>query len=152
VRRWVFAAAVTVVVALAAAVGLASGLLPVRAAVPAARALAGAQPRPVAPPSWDRASASARGAACAAEAQVGVTMRYDAAYVPLRYPGGDVPKETGVCTDVVIRALRTRGVDLQVQVHEDMARHFDAYPHKWDLTKPDAKLQKTIIRYPVRKK
>jgi uncharacterized protein YijF (DUF1287 family) len=74
----------------------------------------------------------------AARAQVGVTVTYDSTYVRLSYPGGDVPSERGVCTDVVIRALRTAiGLDLQKEVHEDMRRHFDVYPKIWGLTRPD---------------
>jgi uncharacterized protein YijF (DUF1287 family) len=73
----------------------------------------------------------------AAEAQVGVTLHYDPAYVRLAYPGGDVPIERGVCTDVVVRALRAVGVDLQVAVHEDMRRDFAAYPRLWGLRRPD---------------
>ncbi len=76
----------------------------------------------------------------AARRQVGVTVRYDPAYRALAYPGGDVPPERGVCTDVVIRALRAaRGIDLQVAVHEDIAAHFGAYPHqrRWRASKPD---------------
>jgi uncharacterized protein YijF (DUF1287 family) len=65
----------------------------------------------------------------AALAQVGVTIGYDPAYVKLDYPGGDVPMDRGVCTDVVIRALRQVGVDLQVVVHEDKKRSPDAYPN-----------------------
>lgn len=64
-------------------------------------------------------------------------VRYDGAYVRIPYPGGDVPAETGVCTDEVIRAYRALGVDLQKQVHEDMKRHFAAYPKMWGLPKPD---------------
>src|ERR1041384_810940 len=60
----------------------------------------------------------------AATAQVGVTVRYDSAYRRLDYPGGDVPRDRGVCSDVVVRAFREVGVDLQVAVHEDMQRHF----------------------------
>ncbi|RCK78107.1 MAG: hypothetical protein OZSIB_1756 [Candidatus Ozemobacter sibiricus] len=73
----------------------------------------------------------------AAMAQVGQTVYYDPAYVKLAYPGGDVPLERGVCTDVVIRALRRLGFDLQKEVHEDMRRAFAAYPRKWGLTRPD---------------
>lgn len=71
----------------------------------------------------------------AARAQVG--DRYVADYVSLRYPGGDVPKGQGACTDVVIRALRAVGYDLQKLVHEDMTRHFALYPKKWGLRRPD---------------
>ena len=58
-------------------------------------------------------------------------VRYDPAYVPIPYPGGDVPASTGVCTDEVIRTYRAVGVDLQKEVHEDMLAHRSAYPHKW---------------------
>jgi len=71
----------------------------------------------------------------AARAQVG--DRYVADYVSLRYPGGDVPRGQGACTDVVIRALRAVGYDLQKLVHEDMQRHFALYPKKWGLRRPD---------------
>src|SRR5579862_7596818 len=76
----------------------------------------------------------------AARSQIGVTVSYDPAYRKLAYPGGDVPKETGVCSDVVVRALRAQSIDLQKEVHEDMAAHFDAYPKNWDLKKPDANI------------
>ena len=59
------------------------------------------------------------------------TVRYDPAYVRIPYPGGDVPASTGVCTDEIIRAYRTVGIDLQKEVHEDMANHLSAYPRKW---------------------
>ena len=62
---------------------------------------------------------------------------YDPAYVKLAYPGGDVADDRGVCTDTVIRAFRHAGVDLQVEVHEDMRASFSAYPKMWGLTKPD---------------
>ena len=58
-------------------------------------------------------------------------MRYDPAYVRIPYPGGDVPADTGVCTDEVIRAYRALGIDLQKEVHEDMVQNFSAYPRKW---------------------
>ena len=58
-------------------------------------------------------------------------VRYDPAYVRIPYPGGDVPADTGVCTDEIIRAYRALGVDLQKEVHEDMERNFSAYPRKW---------------------
>lgn len=59
------------------------------------------------------------------------SVRYDPAYVRIPYPGGDVPADTGVCTDEIIRAYRAIGVDLQKEVHEDMERNFAAYPRKW---------------------
>lgn len=74
----------------------------------------------------------------AAESQIGETVIYDPAYVSLLYPNGDVPRERGVCTDVVIRAYRDAfGIDLQKLVHEDMKRNFGAYPKKWGLKRPD---------------
>jgi uncharacterized protein len=62
---------------------------------------------------------------------------YDPAYVKLAYPMGDVADDRGVCTDTVIRAFRHAGVDLQVEVHQDMARSFTAYPKIWGLARPD---------------
>src|SRR5260221_689977 len=59
-------------------------------------------------------------------------VRYDPAYVRIPYPGGDVPAGTGVCTDEVIRAYRAVGIDLQKEVHEDMANHLSAYLRKWN--------------------
>lgn len=73
----------------------------------------------------------------AARGQIGVTTKYDPAYRKLKYPGGDVPLETGVCSDVVVRACRGQGLDLQKELHEDMRQHFSAYPQKWGLKKPD---------------
>lgn len=64
-------------------------------------------------------------------------VRYDPAYVALEYPGGDVPADTGVCTDVVIRSYRSLGIDLQEQVHEDMRANFSSYPGLWGLSRPD---------------
>ena len=77
----------------------------------------------------------------AAREQIGTTVRYDPAYRTIPYPGGDVPIDRGVCTDVVIRALRTGlGLDLQKSVHEDMKRHFGIYPKKWGLGSPDSNI------------
>jgi uncharacterized protein len=59
------------------------------------------------------------------------SVRYDPVYVRIPYPGGDVPADTGVCTDEIIRSYRAVGVDLQKEVHEDMERNFSAYPRKW---------------------
>jgi uncharacterized protein len=59
------------------------------------------------------------------------TVRYDAAYVRIPYPGGDVPADTGVCTDEIIRAYRAVGIDLQKELHLDMGQNFSAYPRKW---------------------
>ncbi|MFC4291710.1 DUF1287 domain-containing protein [Sphingorhabdus arenilitoris] len=74
----------------------------------------------------------------AARAQIGVTLTYDPAYTGLSFPGGDVPREKGVCTDVVIRAYRDAlGVDLQKLVHEDMKSNFGLYPKIWGLKRTD---------------
>jgi uncharacterized protein YijF (DUF1287 family) len=73
----------------------------------------------------------------AARAQVGVTLLYDPSYQRIAYPMGDVPMERGVCSDVVIRAFRAVGIDLQQELHRDMTRHFAAYPKNWGLARPD---------------
>ena len=65
------------------------------------------------------------------------THIYDPAYVSIAYPNGDVPRERGVCTDVIVRAFRAAHVDLQKTVHEDMSAHFAAYPTLWGLHRPD---------------
>lgn len=87
--------------------------------------------------SQSAATISGTDLAAAANAQIGVTTLYDPAYVSLKYPGGDVPMERGVCCDVVIRALRMHGVDLQKLVHEDMKANFAAYPKNWGLKTTD---------------
>ncbi len=73
----------------------------------------------------------------AAIEQTTYTHSYDASYAKLDYPNGDVPKETGVCADVVVRAFRSGGIDLQKELHEDMTRSFKKYPQKWGARKPD---------------
>ena len=74
----------------------------------------------------------------AARAQIGITRTYDPAYTRIAFPGGDVPREKGVCTDVVIRAYRDAfGIDLQELVHADMSANFERYPRRWGLSKPD---------------
>lgn len=78
--------------------------------------------------------------AIAARRQIGVTVGYDPAYTRIAYPGGDVPESRGVCTDVVIRALRSQRIDLQQRVHEDMRAHFATYPQKWGLRGPDSNI------------
>ena len=83
-------------------------------------------------PEWQALIANAR-------RQIGTTIHYDGSYEAILYPGGDVDPSRGVCTDVVIRAYRGVGLDLQVLVHEDMKKNFAAYPSKriWGLSKPD---------------
>ncbi|MDL1873007.1 DUF1287 domain-containing protein [Deltaproteobacteria bacterium PRO3] len=68
------------------------------------------------------------------------TLYYDSAYTKLPFPGGDVPLERGVCTDVIVRAFRAAGVDLQVEVNRDMKKNFSAYPKIWGLTGPDTNI------------
>jgi uncharacterized protein YijF (DUF1287 family) len=83
-------------------------------------------------------SASASKLIAAARSQIGVTTSYDPAYSRLAYPGGDVDRAKGVCTDVLIRAYRDAfGIDLQRAVHEDMSAHFAVYPQRWGLRRPD---------------
>lgn len=64
-------------------------------------------------------------------------VSYHAGYQQISYPMGDVPEDEGACTDVVVRALRNAGYDLQQLIHEDMQRHFDLYPKNWGLSHPD---------------
>lgn len=68
------------------------------------------------------------------------TTSYDASYVKLDYPNGDVPPNTGVCADVVVRAFRKAGVDLQKELHEDMKKNFSKYPQKWGARRPDTNI------------
>ncbi|HKW35411.1 MAG TPA: DUF1287 domain-containing protein [Candidatus Acidoferrum sp.] len=78
----------------------------------------------------------------AAEERTHHIVRYDPAYVRIPYPGGDVPEDTGVCTDEVIRSYRAAGIDLQKEVHEDMEKNFSAYPRqrRWLARSPDANI------------
>jgi uncharacterized protein YijF (DUF1287 family) len=76
----------------------------------------------------------------AAVEQTNYTVNYDPSYTKISYPGGDVPLERGVCSDVIIRAFRKNGIDLQKEVHEDMARNFSAYPQRWGLKGPDSNI------------
>lgn len=65
---------------------------------------------------------------------------YDGRYFAIKYPNGDIPSDKGVCTDVIIRAYRKIGIDLQKEVHEDMKAHFSSYPHKWGLKTTDTNI------------
>jgi uncharacterized protein YijF (DUF1287 family) len=76
----------------------------------------------------------------AAREQIGVTVTYDPAYVSIPFPGGDVPMDRGECTDVLVRAYRALGVDLQLLVNRDMHRAFKKYPRTWGLRRPDANI------------
>jgi uncharacterized protein YijF (DUF1287 family) len=84
------------------------------------------------------ATGGSAGVVEAARTQIGKTVSYDPIYRELDYPNGDVPIETGVCADVVVRALRQGiGIDLQKLLHEDMRVSFSRYPQKWGLKRPD---------------
>jgi uncharacterized protein YijF (DUF1287 family) len=86
------------------------------------------------------AFAQSPGLVDAARRQTMATVTYDGAYARIDYPMGDVPANRGVCTDVVIRAYRAIGIDLQVLVHEDMRAAFSSYPRLWGLSKPDTNI------------
>ena len=75
-----------------------------------------------------------------AEEQLEVTTGYTQDYFTIAYPNGDPPPETGACTDVVVRAFRRAGIDLQKEVHEDMRGNFRKYPQKWGLSRPDTNI------------
>lgn len=68
------------------------------------------------------------------------SIQYDPTYFVIKYPDGDIPAGKGVCTDVIIRAYRKLGIDLQKEVHEDMAKNFSKYPKTWGLKKPDTNI------------
>src|SRR5258706_6992050 len=72
--------------------------------------------------------------------QIGKTTSYDSSYQKIEYPNGDVPIETGICSDVIVRAFRRGRVDLQKDVHEDMKDNFSAYPMRWGLKGTDANI------------
>ncbi|MFN2509906.1 MAG: DUF1287 domain-containing protein [Pyrinomonadaceae bacterium] len=72
--------------------------------------------------------------------QTRVTTGYDPSYVGIDYPGGDVPLETGVCSDVVVRAFRKAGIDLQKEIHDDMGRAWSVYPRKYGASRPDSNI------------
>lgn len=67
-------------------------------------------------------------------------VTYNSGYYKIDYPNGDVPVNIGVCTDVVIRAYRFLGIDLQIEVHEDMKANFAKYPKNWGLSKTDTNI------------
>ncbi len=68
------------------------------------------------------------------------SVRYDASYVVMPYPNGDVAENIGVCSDEVVRVYRKLGIDLQRDLHEDMVRNFKLYPKKWGLKRPDTNI------------
>ena len=70
-------------------------------------------------------------------------VTYDRSYRQISYPNGDVPANIGVCTDVIIRAFRIEGIDLQVLVHESVKNNLRYYyprPSKNYGKKPDANI------------
>ncbi len=105
------------------------------------RTLPQAEPSPtVVHPLPDSASLELKQLLASASAQTEVTTGYDPAYVGIDYPNGDVPIETGVCSDVVVRAFRKAGIDLQKEVHEDMKRAWSEYPNKWGARGTDSNI------------
>jgi len=87
-----------------------------------------------------RAQDAGLGLARSAAALAEDAVEYDPSYFSIDYPNGDVPADKGVCTDVVIRAYRKLGLDLQKLVHEDMEAHFAAYPNNWGLKRADSNI------------
>jgi uncharacterized protein YijF (DUF1287 family) len=92
---------------------------------------------PQMPPLKPRSAAAAKILA-SAKSQQGTV--YNAEYAVISYPGGDVPRDKGACTDVIVRALRGAGLDLQRLIHQDMKRHFWVYPQKWGLPGPNTNI------------
>lgn len=88
---------------------------------------------------WANVERTARLLAAGIE-QTAIPTKYDSAYRVIPYPNGDVPMQLGVCADVIIRAYRAIGLDLQQLVHEDMRRHFSLYPKLWKLKRPDSNI------------
>jgi len=78
--------------------------------------------------------------AAAAEKRTSSRVKYNAAYVSIDYPDGDVPPNTGVCTDLIIRSYRQLEIDLQQKIHQDIKEHFWQYPKIWRLMKPDTNI------------
>jgi uncharacterized protein YijF (DUF1287 family) len=104
------------------------------------RSVAVAAPSPVARPLPPKASPQVKQFIEGAVEQSKVTTGYDPSYVKLDYPNGDVPSDTGVCSDVVVRAFRKAGIDLQKEVHEDMTRAWSEYPRKWGARSTDSNI------------
>jgi len=107
-----------------------------------------ARTRPLKPPEPDtevhalapNSSAALKAIIDGAIDQIGKTTSYDPSYQKIDYPNGDVPIETGVCSDVIVRAFRKANIDLQKDIHEDMQANFSAYPTRWGLKAPDANI------------
>ena len=92
------------------------------------------------PPAAEISSPEIRKLLESALEQIKVTRGYTQEYFVIPYPGGDVPADTGACTDVIIRSFRSASVDLQKEVHEDMKTNFSVYPRKWRLVRPDTNI------------
>lgn len=87
---------------------------------------------------WHVSNATPQNLIDAAIARTHKDVKYTSKYIPIAYPGGDIPDNLGVCSDLIIRAYRNGlNVDLQKLVHEDMLANFDVYPNHWGLNKPD---------------
>lgn len=97
-------------------------------------------PSPVAKPLAANASPQLKQMIEGAVEQSKITTGYDPAWVKIDYPNGDVPSETGVCSDVVVRAFRKAGIDLQKDVHEDMQRAWAEYPRRWGASGTDTSI------------
>jgi len=102
----------------------------------------GVRPAPMEekPPATEITSETVRKVLESARQQTKITTGYTQQYFVIPYPNGDLPENTGACTDVVVRAFRNAGVDLQKEVHEDMAKNFTVYPQKWGLSKTDTNI------------
>ena len=97
-------------------------------------------PSPLARPLAQNALPQLKQMIDAAIEQSKVTTGYDPSWVKIDYPNGDVPSDTGVCSDVVVRAFRKAGIDLQKEVHEDMQRAWSEYPRKWGARGTDTSI------------
>lgn len=95
---------------------------------------------PAAAQGWTPASEFHGRLANVSKKQTLESVLYDPSYRVIAYPGGDVPRNRGVCTDVLVRAYREFQIDLQVLVHEDMRDNFDKYPQNWHLRAPDTNI------------
>ncbi|MBX3117539.1 MAG: DUF1287 domain-containing protein [Fimbriimonadaceae bacterium] len=91
----------------------------------------------LAPPQAKPTESPATKIVAGARQQLNWGTTYNGAYVRINYPNGDVPKTQGVCTDVVVRAFRHAGYDLQQLIHEDMKTAWSSYPRYPGNSKPD---------------
>lgn len=68
---------------------------------------------------------------------------YDNGYYKIGYPLGDVDRDVGCCADVIVRALRNGGIDLQEEIQEDIAGRPKAYGH---VKKPNPDIDHRRVR------